>query len=282
MRPYLKTKDFSVTGEDFQLLYDKDLDLLVTEPQPKELEIYYRSENYISHTDSKDTFMDRVYHTVKQFNLWLKTNMIHKYGAERKTLLDFGAGTGDFLITAKGKGWSVAGVEPNPDARMRSREKRMELYQSINDLGDSKFQVITLWHVLEHVPDLENQIELLKKHLEEDGIMLVAVPNYKSYDASYYKEFWAAFDTPRHLWHFSRSSIHKIFSKHSMKVINTKPMWFDAFYVALLSEKYKNGRQRLFPALAVGLLSNIKALINKEFSSLIYIIQNDTLSGRKD
>lgn len=279
MKPYLKTKDFSVTGEEFQLLYDEELDLLVTRPQPKELEIYYRSENYISHSDSKRTLTDRIYHRVKHFNLWLKTNMIKKYGTHRKTLLDFGAGTGDFLLAAKESGWSVTGVEPNQGARMRSREKKMELLPNISNVGSSKFQVITLWHVLEHIQDLENQIEVLREHLEEDGIMLVAVPNYKSFDASYYKEFWAAFDTPRHLWHFSRNSIHILFSRHSMKVIKTKPMWFDAFYVSLLSEKYKNGKQRFFPAFFIGLISNIKALINKEFSSMIYIIKNDASKG---
>ncbi len=273
MKPFLKTKDFSVTGEAFELLLDKDLQMLVTRPQPENLDAYYQSEGYISHTDANSTFSDKIYQGVKTFSLWMKTRLISAYEKNNRSLLDFGAGTGDFLLAAQKNGWTVEGVEPNRDARMRSREKRMELHRDMDRLPKKLFQIITLWHVLEHLPDLETQIVHLIKRLEDDGTMIIAVPNFKSYDARHYGEFWAAYDVPRHLWHFSRISIEKLFAKHGLKVVRTKPMVFDAFYVSLLSEKYKTGKQNFIKALCLGLLSNMSGWLTKEHSSIIYILQ---------
>ncbi len=273
MRPYLKTKDFYHSQEEFELRRDEELDMLITCPRPKELDTYYQSENYISHSDANKTVMDKIYHFVKKISLFGKTILINSYAGESKTLLDVGAGTGDFLLTAENRGWAVEGVEPSYDARMRAREKKVELMPSLESLPQKKYGVITLWHVLEHLPDLENQILKLVWHLEEEGTLIVAVPNYKSYDANHYKGFWAAYDVPRHLWHFSRTAIDTLFSKFDMQVVKTKPLFFDAFYVALLSEKYKSGKQRFFKALAIGLWSNLKALRTKEYSSIIYILK---------
>lgn len=273
MKPFLKVKDFSVSGESFQLMHDEQLEVLVTRPQPDNLNSYYQSDAYISHTDANKTLLDKMYQAVKKFSLWQKTVLIEKYANKNKTLLDFGAGTGDFLLAAKRRKWAVSGVEPSRDARLRSREKRMELSSSLETLSDTKFQVITLWHVLEHLPDLENQISDLKGRLENDGTLVIAVPNFKSYDASHYKEFWAAYDVPRHLWHFSRNGIERIFAKHEMKVVKTKPMWFDAFYVSLLSEKYKKGRQKFLKGFLIGLVSNCMGVLTQEYSSIIYIIK---------
>ena len=273
MKPFLKVKDFSVSGESFQLMHDEQLEVLVTRPQPDNLNSYYQSDAYISHTDANKTLLDKMYQAVKKFSLWQKTVLIEKYANKNKTLLDFGAGTGDFLLAAKRRKWAVSGVEPSRDARLRSREKRMELSSSLETLSDTKFQVITLWHVLEHLPDLENQISDLKGRLENDGTLVIAVPNFKSYDASHYKEFWAAYDVPRHLWHFSRNGIGRIFAKHEMKVVKTKPMWFDAFYVSLLSEKYKKGRQKFLKGFLIGLVSNCMGVLTQEYSSIIYIIK---------
>ena len=273
MRPFLKTKDFSVTGEAFELLLDEDLQMLVTRPQPENLEPYYQSDAYISHTDANSTFTDKIYQGVKFFSLWMKIRLINGYANNNKSLLDFGAGTGEFLLAAENNGWTVEGVEPNRDARMRSREKRMELCRNMDALAKKQFQVITLWHVLEHLPDLENQILQLVWRLEDDGTMIIAVPNFKSYDAKHYKDFWAAYDVPRHLWHFSRTSIEMLFTKHGLEVVRTKPMVFDAFYVSLLSEKYKSGKLIFIKAFFMGLFSNISGWLTKEHSSIIYILQ---------
>ena len=273
MNQYLETKDYTLTGESFQLLHDPVLDMLVTKPQPEDLGKYYDSEDYISHTDSKKSLVDKIYQTVKGYNLKSKLSLIESYSSKEKTLLDVGAGTGDFLAVARRHGWEIFGVEPSVLAKRKASEKDIELFENLDALPQKKFDVITLWHVLEHLPNLDEQISKLVGLLSDSGTLIVAVPNFKSYDAGYYKQFWAAFDVPRHLWHFSRNSVQRIFEKHGMKVVKVKPMIFDAFYVSLLSEKYKTGRQNFVKAIWSGFKSNLFAFRSKEYSSLIYIIK---------
>ncbi|WP_291867324.1 class I SAM-dependent methyltransferase [Maribacter sp.] len=273
MKSYLKTKDFLITGEEFQLKHNSELDMLVTIPQPENLDAYYQSENYISHSDASKTTMDKIYQVVKKYSIKKKVRLINSFSSTNKNLLDVGAGTGDFLLGAKDASWQVCGMEPNTTAIAKAAEKGVTLYPDFSELENKKFSVITLWHVLEHLPDLDKQIENLKNVLAENGTLIIAVPNYKSFDAKWYKENWAAYDVPRHLWHFSRTSISKIFLAHKMKVIKTKPMWFDSFYVALLSEEHKSGSKNVLRAFAVGLWSNCRALFNKECSSVIYVLK---------
>lgn len=273
MKSYLKTKDFLITGEEFQLLHNSELDMLVTTPQPENLNAYYQSENYISHSDASNTWMDKLYQVVKKYSIRKKVRLINSYSITSKKLLDVGAGTGDFLLGAKEGDWKVCGMEPNSNAIKKAAEKGVTLYSDFSELENKKFDVITLWHVLEHLPDLDKQIEKFRNVLAENGTLIVAVPNYKSFDAKWYKENWAAYDVPRHLWHFSRTSISKIFSSHKMNVIKTKPMWFDSFYVSILSEEHQPRSKNVFRAFAIGLWSNVRAVFNKECSSVIYILK---------
>lgn len=273
MKSYLKTKDHSVTGEEFELLYDEKLQMLVTNPHPTELLKYYENENYISHTDANNSLLDRIYQGVKKFSIWKKVRFIGKHHLGTKRLLDIGAGTGEFLLAGKNQGWKVTGVEPNSDARMKAQEKGVNLYTDIDAVLNNTFDIITLWHVLEHLPDLESQIKKIVSLLDKDGTLLIAVPNFKSFDAKHYKEFWAAYDVPRHLWHFSKEAIQKLFAKHGMNVVEMKPMIFDSFYVSLLSEKYKTGKQNYFKGFLNGLRSNISALSTKESSSVLYVLK---------
>lgn len=273
MKSYLRTKDHSVTKEEFELHHDTVLDMLITHPRPEHLERYYESDSYISHTDSRTSLVDKLYHMVKRLSLTKKVKLISRYANGTKTLLDLGAGTGDFLATAKQEGWRIVGVEVNSNARNKSSEKGIELLSNLSQVENQKFQIITLWHVLEHLPDLEEYIEMLASKLEEEGTLVIAVPNFKSFDARHYKEYWAAYDVPRHLWHFSRGAIKKMFEPFGFKLVKTKPMIFDSFYVSLLSEKYKSKRQNFFKAMCIGLYSNIKAWGTKEYSSHIYILQ---------
>jgi len=275
MKPYLETKDYTLTGESFELRHDPVLDMLVTKPQPENLGKYYESDDYISHTDSRKSIFDKIYQTVKGINLQSKVSLINSYASSGKTLLDVGAGTGDFLAVAKKQGWEIFGVEPSELATRKASEKGIALYADLGALPQKEFEVITLWHVLEHMPDLDKQISTLVGLLSETGTLVVAVPNFKSYDANYYHRFWAAYDVPRHLWHFSRNSIERIFSRHGMRTVKTKPMIFDAFYVSLLSEKYKTGRQNFVKGFWLGLKSNLLATKSKEYSSLIYVIKRD-------
>lgn len=273
MNSYLKTKDFFYSEEEFELLYDPDLDMLITDPQPSNLNRYYKSEEYISHSDSKKSVLDKIYHLVKNYSFRRKTNLINSFNSPNKTLLDIGAGTGDFILKAKNRGWNVQGVEPNPVACVKAKKKGVSLKNNLSEVSKSKFDMITLWHVLEHLPNLDEQIKSITSLLNDKGTIIIAVPNFKSYDAIKYKNFWAAFDVPRHLWHFSRTSISLLFKNYGFKVVSTKPMLFDSYYVSLLSEKYKTGNQRFFPAMYSGLVSNLKAFSTNEYSSLIYILK---------
>ena len=175
-------------------------------------------------------------------------------------------------------GWSIAGVEPNDKARelAASKTNLKKHYSTIGDLIASEagsFDVVTMWHVLEHIPDIADLVSSIKKILKPDGVLIVAVPNFKSEDASHYGPEWAAYDVPRHLWHFSRKSIESIFSEFDMKIMEVLPMVFDSFYVSLLSQKYKTGKQNYFEAFYQGLRSNLKARQSGEYSSLIYLIK---------
>jgi len=268
---YISAKDYLVSGEEFQLLYDSKYEMLVTHPCPKieDLSKYYESENYISHTDKKKGIISFLYQTVKSYSLKKKVSLIKKLNRGSGKLLDIGAGTGDFLVTAKKKGWDISGVEVNQNARNRAEEKSVLLEDTINKFQDQKFDVITMWHVLEHIPNYKQTLERCYSLLNENGILLIAVPNYKSFDAQYFKNYWAAYDVPRHLWHFSRTSLPKIL-KATFQLIDIKPMIFDSFYVSLLSEKYKTGNNFSFKAIWIGLQSNIKASATKEHSSIVY------------
>lgn len=278
-QPYLKVKDHSVSGEEFELIYNSEFDFLETVPQPslEKLPDYYKSEDYISHTDSKRNLFEKAYHLVKGISLKGKLKLINSFVSNEKNLLDVGCGTGDFLQRAKQNNWNVTGIEPNEQARNIANSKTDNSVYKIEQLLEfeaNSFDVITLWHVLEHLPNLEVHVAVFKKLLKPKGTLIIAVPNFKSYDAKYYKQHWAAFDVPRHLWHFSKESISKLVAKQSMVVIKMKPMLFDAFYVSLLSEKYKSGKMNPIKGFWIGFLSNLKALTSKEASSLIYVIKN--------
>ncbi|NKI31219.1 class I SAM-dependent methyltransferase [Croceivirga thetidis] len=275
MKLYLRTKDYFKTKEEFDLLYDEDLNLLKTSPQPENLDSYYDSEEYISHTDTRKDFVSRIYQLVKSRNLSRKLSLINRYSSKQRNLLDIGAGTGDFLVSARKNGWQVSGVEPNQKARSLALEKGQHLEESVKNLKGSDYNVITLWHVLEHLPDLNAQIEEFSQLISKNGLLVIAVPNFKSFDARYYREFWAAYDVPRHLWHFSKKSIPALFTNSGFELVATKPMIFDAFYVSMLSEKYKQKKLSLVRGIAIGFLSNIKALFSGEYSSLIYILRKE-------
>jgi 2-polyprenyl-3-methyl-5-hydroxy-6-metoxy-1,4-benzoquinol methylase len=274
MQHFLKVKDHSVSQEIFDLVYDETLDMLVTQPQPSKENLgkYYESVNYISHTDGNKTLFEKAYQFVKNIALKNKLSLINDLSKNKGKILDIGAGVGDFLATAHQNGWETIGVEPNPKAREIAEKKGVSFVDKTENLLDNSFDIITMWHVLEHVPDLEIQLNELKRLLKPNGHIIIAVPNFKSFDAKYYKEYWAAYDVPIHFWHFSKTAIKLIFEKKNIKFIKSLPMKFDAFYVSLLSEKYKTGNMNFVKATYIGLKSNWKAQKNGEWSSHIYIL----------
>ncbi len=270
---FLDCKDYTVSGELYQVKKNIEFDMLITVPVPKNLEDFYKSENYISHTDSKKSSLDKIYQSVKNITLKRKLKLINSFETPSKNILDVGAGTGDFLNVCKENSWHVFGTEPNMDARNIAAKKGVILLENLSKIKDQKFDIISLWHVLEHVENLQEYISILKSLLSEKGRLLIAVPNHKSNDAMHFKEYWAAYDVPRHLWHFSQLSISKLFSKVNMTVENTLPMKFDSYYVSLLSEKYKSGKMSPIKSLYRGFISNLKAKKTNEYSSLIYVLR---------
>ena len=274
---FLTLKDYSVSKETFDLYHDETLDMLITFPQPSldNLGKYYESEDYISHTDNKRSLFEKLYHFIKNIALKNKLNLINSHQPNKGRILDIGAGTGDFLSVAKKDGWQTIGVEPSTKAKSIAINKGVSFVELTTELDNYSFDVISMWHVLEHVPDLDKQIKELKRLLKPTGTLIIAVPNFKSFDAKYYGKFWAAFDVPIHFWHFSKTAIKLLFEKEKMKLEKVLPMKFDSFYVSLLSEKYKSGKMNFIKAFYVGLLSNWKARSSFEYSSHIYIIRND-------
>jgi len=276
----IKVKDFSVSGEDFTLIENKEFGFLETIPQPKleDLSKYYQSEDYISHTNTKRNWFEKAYHLVRQYALKQKLTLINSFKLDTKNLLDIGCGTGHFLEVCKNNGWTITGIEPDDSARKiaNTLTDNCVLNDSeLKNLPKSSFDVITLWHVLEHLPNIKEQLETITGLLKPDGVLIIAVPNYKSYDAKYYKSFWAAFDVPRHLWHFNQNSISSLATTFKYQLLKTKPMWFDAFYVSLLSEKNKTGKQNLIKGFFIGFYSNLSAFVTKEASSLIYVLKKN-------
>ena len=279
-KPYLTVKDHSVSGEDFQLLINNRFGFLETYPPPlpDKLTEYYKTEDYISHTDTKRNLFEMAYHFVRSLALKRKLNLINSFSTEEKKLLDIGCGTGDFLQTIQQDNWMVSGIEPDENARQIANSKTNNVVSDIDQMTlfeSHSFDVITLWHVLEHLPNLDEQISMLKRLLKKKGSLVIAVPNFKSFDANYYKEFWAAYDVPRHLWHFDKDAISKLFGAEKMRLVETRPMKFDSYYVSLLSEKYKSGRMKPFKSFWIGWRSNWKAKRSKNYSSLIYIFKNE-------
>ena len=274
---FLTVKDYSVSKETFDLYYDETLDMLITHPQPslENLGKYYESEDYISHTDNKRSLFEKLYHFIKSIALKNKLNLINSLQPNKGIILDIGAGTGEFLSVAKNDGWQTIGVEPSDKAKAIAKSKGVSFVEKTSELENHSFDVISMWHVLEHVPDLDKQIKELKRLLKPTGTLIIAVPNFKSFDAKHYGKFWAAYDVPIHFWHFSKTAIKLIFEKEEMKLEKVLPMKFDSFYVSLLSEKYKSGKMNFVKAFFIGLQSNWKAKNNFEYSSHIYILKNN-------
>ncbi len=277
--PFLVCKDYTVSQENFNIVSCKGCGFKFTNPRPEDsvLGNYYKAESYVSHTNSKKGIVNKLYHYVRSYTLKKKVKMINSY-VSRGTLLDYGCGTGMFLAECKKDAWEVYGMEPDTDARKIATNQDLSVFSDKDRIQtyitDKKFNVISLWHVLEHVTDMAETLSFFKKKLNADGVLIIAVPNHASYDAEYYKEYWAAYDVPRHLYHFDLKSMQTLLNNAGFKLIESKPMKFDSFYVSMLSEKYKTGSVNLVKAFFTGFKSNLKANDENHYSSTIYIFKH--------
>jgi len=275
----LWVKDLFLTKETFEIHECNECKLLFTEPRPKPEEIgkYYQSEEYYSHQENKKGFIPKLYEKVKILNLANKYKIATK-GMKRGKVLDIGCGVGDFLQTMEKNEWITTGIEPAQKAKTIAQQRiKAEILspQKINQLENESFDLITMWHVLEHVDDIKTEINQLQRLLKKGGRLVLALPNYKSYDAQFYKEFWAAYDVPRHLNHFSKESIKNIFKTSNLRLKYLTKLHWDAYYISFLSEKYKKHKLPLLKGALNGLISNISARKTGEWSSMVYILEKD-------
>ena len=271
--------DYTVTQNPFNIVGCKQCFFRFTNPRPTNdnLPDFYKSINYISHSDTKKGFVSQVYHFVRKYTLNQKLKLL-KANVAVGNLLDYGCGTGTFLKQANAKGWNSFGTEPDEGARELSNSNKRLAFGNKQELNAFDplitFNAITLWHVLEHVTDLPETLNFFKQKLNPNGVLIIAVPNYNSYDAKHYKAHWAAYDLPRHLYHFEAKTISQLLAKYGFALHETYPMKFDSFYVSMLSEKYLSGRINYLKALLVGLRSNLKAKKATDYSSVIYVFKH--------
>lgn len=270
---FLICSDHSVSKESFALVQCSNCSTILTNPRPsaKYLSKYYEDDQYISHSNKANTPINFLYKAVRLYTIRKKIKLISKLVPNKGKLLDYGSGTGHFLKATKSNNWESTGVEPDASARRFAIDKlNLSVEQEIPD-QKGHYDIITAWHVLEHVSEFEKTVKKLKKILKPDGYLILALPNYESYDANHYQEYWAAYDVPRHLYHFSQNSMKHFAKRFRLKLIDQKPMHFDSYYVSMLSEKYKGGR--LLNGILLGYQSNKSAKKDSNFSSIIYIFQ---------
>ena len=267
---HIEVVDHFLTKETFTIKKTPIKGLLKTHPAPSKnkIQLYYRSDKYISHNSTTPGVFFFIYRVIRSFNFWFKYKFVGKKELFSKTL-DFGSGDQYFMEQLQRRNHNVFGIDP-----LKSNISK-QVYGSVFDesLDSKNFSCITAWHSLEHVYDLENIIARFHKILDDNGTVIVAVPNYRSFDARLYKSFWAAYDVPRHLWHFDKKSIKKVFSNNGFSFIKSAPLLFDSYYVSLLSERYKKSIFRVFNSIVVGTVSNIIGFFTKEYSSNIFVFK---------
>ncbi|RFM27580.1 class I SAM-dependent methyltransferase [Deminuibacter soli] len=277
--PALEAEDYTVSHEHFPIWECGSCTARFTQQVPAAAAIgrYYQSAEYVSHSETRKGIINRLYHMVRSYTLQSKRKLVQATSKKEKgVLLDVGAGTGAFAAVMQEAGWQVTGLEPDDIARANAQthhQLTLQTLDSLYSLPDAQFDVITMWHVLEHVHDLHGYLTTFQRILKPGGVLLVAVPNYTSYDAQVYGAQWAAYDVPRHLYHFSPESMRRLMQQHGFRINGYEPMWFDSYYVSMLSERYRTGKNNLLRALWNGLRSNKKAASSYEkCSSVIYIM----------
>jgi 2-polyprenyl-3-methyl-5-hydroxy-6-metoxy-1,4-benzoquinol methylase len=276
--PFLHCVDFSISKESFTLVTCSSCDFVFTNPRPGPAEIgkYYQSDVYISHHANKTGLIPAIYRLVRNRQFVNKTNIIKNHLSGSLSILDIGCGTGDFLSYCKTLGWKTTGVEPDPDALGLAKSKGLLVHDtSFLDTNSDTYDVITMWHVLEHVHDLKERLEQLGRLIKPGGLVIIAVPNHNSFDAKHYVNYWAAYDVPRHLSHFTKSSMTRLFKSFGFPLTQIHPMKYDAYYVSIKSEEYRN---KSFPGNLImgavnGVRSNYAASGDGEYSSLIYVFK---------
>lgn len=272
-------KDFLVSGSEFDIQTCVHCGFKFTSPRPEDYALgeYYQSDEYVSHNDSGRGLVARLYRLVRRRTLQSKEKWIRRHNLPG-TLLDYGCGTGHFISVCKEKGWQVFGIEPDKKAFKIAETTSGSVVRTSQDelekaLADKKLDVVSMWHVLEHISDLSACLDFLDRRLSANGTLYVAVPNINSRDAVHYGRDWAALDVPRHLYHFCEQDLKRLFESKGFQLKESIGMPYDSFYVSLLSERNQGSALAYLKAVCIGLYSNFRALFNSEYSSRVYVFR---------
>ena len=271
----MKIKDHFLSQEIFEVKETEIKGVYKTSPIPSNISKYYESEDYISHHQDSGSLKEKLYKFLQSFNLQYKKTILLDRISKNSKVLDYGCGAGEFVKYIEND-FEVFGFEPDADARKAASGKlsKAVILDDINKIDDFSLDAITLWHVFEHIENQDEMLEIFNRKLKEKGILIIAVPNPTSYDAKHYKEYWAAYDVPRHIYHFTKRGMENLISKKpNWKLRKIKPLVLDSYYISMLSEKYQKSSIFWLKGVIYGTISNIKALFSNEFSSLIYIIE---------
>lgn len=263
--------------ESFEIVICRNCTFQYTQNRPTENEAgkYYISDKYVSHTDDKKGIIPTLYRAIRDINLKWKLRIINSL-SKKGELLDYGCGLGSFLYASKKDLWKTTGMDISQEARdIVKKRYDINVYpnEELYNTTENKYDIVSLWHVLEHVYQIDDTIIGLKNATKSGGYILIALPNNSSFDAKYYKQFWDAYDVPRHIWHFNKRSVEILFRKHSLELVLTKPMVFDSYYVSIRSEMHKGNKLYFITGMFIGLISHIKACFTKEYSSQLYIFK---------
>jgi SAM-dependent methyltransferase len=275
-----RCKDHFVSNEEFSIFKCSACGFSFTQDYPEEADIaqYYESDNYISHSDTSEGFSNKLYHIARSIMLRKKKDLITKItGLNNGTILDIGSGTGHFASTMKKYGWKVKGIEINEKAREFSLSHfglEITTPHEISALEGNSFDCISLWHVLEHFHDPFKYAAEIYRLLKPGAICVIALPNCSSYDAKHYNRFWAAWDVPRHLWHFNPVTFQLFSEKSGFFLEDIKILPLDVFYISLLSEKYKGSSLPFLKGISRAIWFAFLSAFNKsKSSSVIYILR---------
>jgi 2-polyprenyl-3-methyl-5-hydroxy-6-metoxy-1,4-benzoquinol methylase len=274
---FISLSDYFLSGEAFDIVQCDQCSFRFTNPRPPDHDLgrYYESQEYISHSNTRKGLFSLLYQSIRRRTIRTKFHLISGLSGG-KSILDIGCATGELIHYFADHGWKVTGIEPNEKARQFARDQYQLQIEDENYLAaivPGSFDVVTMWHVLEHVPDLNARLREVKSVLKDEGVFLIAVPNPDSWDAAHYGKYWAGYDVPRHLHHFTKKAMHQLLENHGLKVTGEIPMKFDSFYVSLLSEKYMYGRRKWIAAFWSGIRSNISARSKNNYSSMIFVVK---------